>query len=125
MGAAKSFDAARKELKGETLDFVVGGQEFAIQLPIPGYAILDMAALEDADGAAAVATFGQFMSNIMSDEDAHRFRKATIDARYSFEEILEVVKWVIEEATGRPTEQLSDSPGLQSSNTTASLAAAS
>lgn len=97
--AHRDFDAARREAVAEPLTFTLGGEDFAVPLPLPALPVLDLAAAADAEDVGAFAAFGQFIFAILPTADHQRFRAT----RPGLSELLEIVQWLITEATGRPT----------------------
>lgn len=122
--ARKSFDTAKAELEHKSVDFEMGGETFAVPLPLAGMLMLDMASVGTAEGAAAVAAFGSFLEGALGEREFARFHAMAIRERKSLDDLLAVVSWVIEEGTGVPTQQQPDSEVSSSNGTNGSLVAA-
>jgi hypothetical protein len=120
----KSFEVARAEVKGEPLEFDLGGDPYAVELPLPGMALLDMADVASAEGSEAVGAFGNFLRAALGPKEFERFHAESLEKRLSIEQLLEVVQYVLEEATGRPTVQPSASLKSVSTGTSGSPVAA-
>jgi hypothetical protein len=133
---SKTFSASRKAQKKEPIVFFVGEEQFDVPRPLPGFAMLDLAALEDAEGSAAVRAFHGFFEQVMP-KDLERLRLAcnaeglplspeADDVDEDGEDgpsVLGIVQYIIEEGVGRPTQQRSASPESQSTDSTSSLTA--
>lgn len=121
----KSFDVARSEVDGDSLEFELGGEAFAVELPLPGIALLDMANVAEAEGVEAVTAFNQFLTVALGEAEFKRFHDAALRTRLPIERLMEIVQWIVEESTGRPTEQRSGSLRSVSTDMSGSPAAAS
>lgn len=113
--AHRDFRAAVREAVGEPVTFTIGDgngfrEEFTVPTPLPAFPLLDLAATETDTETAAYAAFGRFIYALIDPADHGRFRHACIKARFNDEEILELTRWLVSEATGRPTSRPSGSP---------------
>lgn len=120
------FDAAIAEdeasRQGEkVVGFKLGGEQFQIPLPLPAAGVLRLGVLSDmgmavgfvGDGAAvvrAMAELVKFLDAIVAEADQARFEAALTRSRASFEVLIQMVKYIVEEATGRPLVPASSSP---------------
>jgi len=109
------FKAAQADAQGSPIQFGVEGEPtpFSIARPVPAIPLLDMA-VEAMDGPSgddrqALAAFHRFLQGVLAD-DWPRFRKASTRARLGVDEVLAIVRYVVTEATGRPTTPPSASP---------------
>lgn len=103
--AHRDFAAARAEHTDEPITFVLGGQGFTCRRNMPAGHLLDLAAVED-NPAALVA----YLKASMADDDWERFDELVHDpdalgADQPVDVALlgEIVSWIVEEQTGRPT----------------------
>jgi hypothetical protein len=114
------FKAAKAEAQGTPIVFGVEGdpEPFTIPVPVPAIPLLDLA-VEAIDqqrvgGAgeserAALAAFHRFLQAVLGDQWP-RFRDAATRARWGVPQVLDVVRHVVEGATGRPTTPPWDAP---------------
>jgi hypothetical protein len=106
------FKAAKAEAQGTPIVFGVEGESepFTIPMPVPAIPLLDMAveAMDQQRGGgtgderAALAAFHRFLQGVLGDQWP-RFRTAASRARWGVPDVLAVVRFVVEGATGRPT----------------------
>lgn len=99
MSRHRDFDAARAESKLEPLTFRLVGHDFTIDR-VPAGPLLDLAAQSDATDAAAMAAFARFLKALVREDQRDALAVALDDT--ALETVLDLVRWVIEEATGRP-----------------------
>jgi hypothetical protein len=93
----------------------VEGEEvaFTVPRPLPAFPLLDMASeAQDGDQAATLAAFLRFLRACITEAEWPRFRSAVTRARWSAPDLLPLVQYLIQEATGRPTMPPLDSPGV-------------
>jgi hypothetical protein len=140
---SKSYKAARAEQKGKPIVFDIEGEEFSVPRLLNGFILLDFADLSGSEGGAAVKAYAEFFRDIFAnkndpdDSEYKRFRKvcskyrvplkAAMDATEMGEDelsLLSIAQYIIEESTGRPTEQRSDSSQQLSATGTSSDTAA-
>lgn len=105
----KDFDAAAREASGEPLTFTLGGEVFTTTPELPALPMLKLAAAADKEGAEAAAAFYEFVQAMLVPGDAPRFEAMALRTRLGMEALGEVVRWLIAEMTGRPTQRPSDS----------------
>ena len=105
----KEFKAAKAEIQQEPIQVDLGdGDIFPVNLPLPGMAILDVASAAEDQGLQTVTAMTTFLKDAMGEETYKEFHKKCMEKRLSIETIAEIMSWIIEEATGRPTQQPSD-----------------
>lgn len=98
MSRFNDFDAARAER--EPLRFRLGGELFEIAV-VPAGALLAIAAAEASKNTAQqFAAYQQFFESVIAAEDQERFAAAML--RVELSDTLDVIRWLIEEGTGRP-----------------------
>lgn len=100
----KDFDAAAREAVGESLTFTLGGEQFTTTPELPAVPMLRLAAVADKEGAEGATAFYQFLQAMLVEEDVARFEAMAMRERIGMERLGEVVAWLIEEMTGRPTQ---------------------
>jgi hypothetical protein len=100
----KDFDAAKKEVAGESIEFGLGGVTFRAPLPIPATTLLDVAAMQDAEGLEAARLLGDALFSMIDATQVTEFRKVLREQRTSVETLVEIFKFLIEESSGYPTE---------------------
>lgn len=104
------FKASVAEATGSPIVFGVEGESepFVVQRPVPAIPLLDMAVEAtdqqrgQQDQRMALAAFHRFLQGVLGD-DWPRFRTATTRARWGVEQVLDVVRYVVTEATGHPS----------------------
>ena len=116
----KDFDAAAREAVGESLTFTLGGEQFTTTPELPALPMLKLAAAADKDGAEGAAAFYEFVQAMLIPEDVDRFEAMAKRERLGMERLSDVVKWLIAELTGRPTQRPSDLPERPSNNSPSS-----
>jgi hypothetical protein len=112
--AHRSFSAARREATGEPLTFDIEGEQFTLRASLPMMPLLDLAAAaEQGNELDAALAFRTFLHRMVPDNDGVRLTDAIARADWGHEELLELVRWVVEETTGHPSQPPSDSPRQQ------------
>ncbi len=107
---SKSFASALADYQVEPIRFDLGADaEFEVQRPIPGFAVARLAARGTEDGARAIAAFLEFLEAVMDSEQFERFSQAAIEKRIDLETLIAIGTYIMEEGTGRPTQESSDS----------------
>lgn len=103
--AHRDFAAAQAEHTDEPITFVLGEHTFTCRRRMPAGHLLDLAAVED-DPAALVS----YLQAAMSDDDWQRFDELVHDPDALGPDqpvdvalLGEIVSWIVEEQTGRPT----------------------
>lgn len=111
--AHRSFAAAIAELQRQEVTFDLGeNASFSVSLPLPGIAIASLGkeALREFDdekkqAAQAMSACLDFFEAALTPEDFKRFTTKANELRVPIEMLLEIAQYVMEEASGRPTEQ--------------------
>jgi hypothetical protein len=110
--ASKDWDAALAEQRGEPIHFVLGGEEFVCTPPLPAVAYIEFVARSSDPTSPRAKDTAVFIAECLDDEDKvaaeQRFLAAVRKARASVTDLEQLGKWLIEEASGRPTERQSD-----------------
>lgn len=123
MSNFKDFDAARAEAQEEPIEFQIGGEQFAVQLPLPATCLLDLAAatsgaIEDdatpQQQMAMVMGYRSFLEAVLGGE-WERFEKVITTARIGVDMLMAVTEYIVEESSGRPFAVPSSSPSQPSS----------
>jgi hypothetical protein len=112
MSRHRDFDAARAENVREPLTFRLAGRDFTIER-VPAGPLLDLASNSDLRDTDALAAFGRFLIALVVPEQRDAMREALDDTDLPM--LLELVRWVVEEATGSPLSEPSVSPDGPSS----------
>lgn len=107
-GAFKDFDAAIAEQRQEPVSFRAGGEDFEIEAVNAG-PLLKLARLASLEGAQAVVEFDNLCRALLSEKDQERWDKVL--NRIPTETVVAIVEFIIEESTGKVTEQPSASRG--------------
>lgn len=119
MASVKDFDAARRE-RSKTVKlptFKLGGEKFTLRQRATIGESVDLALAPEPDpdvevAAPTLATFVQFISDRLADEDeVDRFVEVLHRRKDPIDDVAlyEVVNWIAEVLTGRPTVPSSDS----------------
>lgn len=113
MSRFKDFDAARAEAMGEPLTFKLGGEMFTATGEVPAAVLLDLgAAINSSDTIHAFALMQELLERLVAPEEEAQFARAM--RRVGLESVLELVRWIVEETTGRPFVTASSSPAQPS-----------
>lgn len=114
----KAFtSAARQEEPDVPLEFTLDGETYHIYPPKDGQLALVMASMSDyADDGEGVATFINTFFALLDDETNHALHRRLMDREDTFgvEQMMEILMWVVEESTDRPTKS---SPASTASRT--------
>lgn len=106
MAKFKDFGSRNNE-NLEPISFKLYDEEFECVPQIQGKVLLDMVASSKSDDPAeSAATINQFFSTVLKDESLERFNALLTD-KYkvvSVEDLGEIVGWLTEQYTNRPTE---------------------
>lgn len=121
------FAAAKREAKEQALTFTLDGDKepFEVPLPIPGWLVLELAEMGDAEGAGALVAGAKFIKGCLRESQHKRFSECLVRQRYDYDDIVPIVQWLTEEALGLPTGPLRASPKSQRTNGTNSKSKAS
>ena len=107
-----TFDAARREARGERDYFTLCGEKFVVQqpgsLPILEFSAAAAADLDSNDPAGLAAMFS-LLHDCIADGDWTRFRRTCHKNRVDGDTLMSVVRVVMEGASGRPTSEPSAS----------------
>lgn len=118
MSAFRDFDAARRERAAarQPLGFTLGGESFELVSTIPAGVVLDL--VTGRGNMAAI--YRQFLRGALRDDDGTDERASSLErwelACYRRDDpidedtVVEVVEWIAEAYTGRPTERSTGSP---------------
>lgn len=122
----KHFAAARREASGEAITFEIEARDgsvsepFTLEPDLAAMPLLDLASMgeqrPDANQMEAVIAFRNFLRAIIVPGDVARFEQTVRDFRLSFDDLLPIVQWAVEQMVGRPTQQPSPSPEPRLSN---------
>ena len=111
----KSFQTINID-DSEPLTFDLGGEEFHCYAEVQGKTILDVIRIaaegdEDTRGALMAVSVLDFFEKVMPPDEHERFNKLMEDPKriVPMEVLSEIMSWLIEEYTNRPTEPSSAS----------------
>lgn len=125
-GRFRDFDAADEhENQTEPIGFKLGGEVFEVHEELPIWPLIRLAKATEESELEAMASFADFVLSIVPEEDGDRLLGAIEKSRISVRKFMELVEFLMEEDTGRPTEPPSSSPPKRASNGRSSRAAAS
>lgn len=119
----RDFDAAVAEAKGEPLVFTLGGVDHSARTPIPASAFLAMLAHETKGVAYLGQAYQDFLCAAVEDPDA--LRQAVTVSQISTDGLLDILRWLVEEGSARPTTRPANSVGSDSETGPGSSAAVS
>lgn len=109
--ATKNFDLALREQQGDPITFQLGGVEFVVPTPVPSYPLLQLGreASRDADSLEGLGALHDFIIGCIDEDQVEDFKEVLTANRVGFELLMEIVTWLAEEGTARPTEKPSRS----------------
>lgn len=108
MAGVPVFRAAVADAALEPVTFRVGddsSEPFHVQRPVPGMPVLELAVeavSDDGTEHGRLAAFVRYLQAVLGPEWP-RFRDASTQARLGVEDLLGIVQYITEQATGRPT----------------------
>lgn len=111
--AAQQASKVDSPLGDEPLDFTVGGDVFRVYPPTTAMFALFMSSQADnREVTDHIAGLVDFLDNMLDPDDRIKFRRCLLDREHplEFEMMQDIVEWLVEEWSARPTEQQSDSP---------------
>lgn len=116
MARFKDFGSGNAGEQAEPITFKLHGEEFTCRGEIPGKVILDLVAKSSADdpSQSAVVIEG-FFGIVLQPESLERFNALAVDPDriVSMETLSDIVAWLVEEYTDRPTQRPELSPNGQ------------
>lgn len=107
----RSFGARRKNTaKPLTFDLLDGKYEFEAKKAVQGAVILDFVASATGDGADSASHLVDFIFKVLKDDDERARFDAVIrsedeDDIIEIEDLGDIVSWLVEEYTSRPTQE--------------------
>lgn len=124
MARYKKFSGGRKLSEFEPLNFELNGHEFSCYPAIQGSVLLEFvrdAAAADSGGGDSAKALYNFLSSAMPEAEYNKLQDVLHDKETIIEVELigEIVSWLVEEYSARPTQQPEvSSIGQQTSGTT-------
>lgn len=102
----KSFTSSVNKKKVAPISFELLGEEFEAYGQVPGAVLLDFIGSSDENSSATARGIADYFKAAMSEKEYKRFDKLSRDPENIIElEVLsEIVSYLIEEQTSRPTE---------------------
>lgn len=114
----KDFDAARREHVRESVAFALRGHRFECVPVLPALALFELASHGHLGATATIP----FLEAIVVDVDGLRDVLESKADPVDMELLVELVGWLVEEYTGRPTQRPAGSPdGLSSTGPTSTV----
>lgn len=113
MARFKDFDAASEERSGTPIAFQLGGQQWTAPHVNAG-TFLAFVRKASEGGDAAVLAFDDFITHVLPDAEREPFHEMLAESNIPISTLTDLVKWIIEEATGNPTDAVSPSPPQRS-----------
>lgn len=104
------------EVPTEPITFKVYDQEFSCIPSLPGRTLLKLVSQSGTDDASAMAnTIEDFFATCLMEKDKDRFFELLDNPEkvVPVETLAEIVAWLVEEYSGRPTQGPEDSPNGQ------------
>lgn len=114
MARHRDFEAAKQNK--ELITFGLGGENFTCIAEAPAGIMMDFVADASEGGAKTLPAMLAFLRGVLIEDDTERFDKMIYDKTVQINTtvIADLVVWLTEEYTGRPTERPLDStPGPQ------------
>lgn len=102
MAQFRDFDADAQA--GEPITFRLAGETWSTVPEIPAGVVFDLARVASADGAEAFQAFADFMDAIIDPAQVPAFQEV-VRTRVSLRTLMEVVRWVMQEAAATPFTQ--------------------
>lgn len=102
----KSFTSKKKDT-AEPIAFELEGESFEAYAEVPGAVLLDFIGASDSDSTGkSAASILEYLKNSLNAENYKRFNKIIRDPEVlvDIETLAEIVSFLIEERTSRPTE---------------------
>jgi len=110
--AAKAAADDPEAVEAEAITFMIDGREIEMQPPTEGQIALLLAGSSDMSSTPEMVASGInfFMSLIVRQDDIRYFKRRLLDRDDEFgaDEVSEIIKWLVEEWTARPTKSPSD-----------------
>lgn len=113
MARFKDFGSPVNIAEVEPLNFKIYDEEFSCYPEIQGKVVLELAALSDSDDSAENAgAILKFFSRVLLPESHTRFEDLISDPNriVSVQLLTEILQWLVEEYTNRPTQGSEHSP---------------
>jgi hypothetical protein len=107
MSRFKDFGAPNTGVKQEKLSFKIYDEDFECIPVLPGKTLLSFAELSSSeDGAESAKAINVFFKKVLTEESYTRFDALTEDPErlVTVETLAEIVNWIIEAYTDRPTQ---------------------
>jgi hypothetical protein len=107
MSRFKDFGAPNAGVKQEKLSFKIYDEDFECMPVLPGKVLLSFAELSASeDGSDSAKAISTFFKKVLTEESYARFDELTEDPNrlVTVETLAEIVGWIIEAYTDRPTQ---------------------
>lgn len=113
MSRFKDFGAPNKGVVREKLSFKIYDEEFECIPALPGKTLLAFAAASDTeDGSESAKAITMFFEKVLTPESYARFEilAEDPDRLVTVETLAEIINWIVEAYSDRPTQGLESSP---------------
>jgi hypothetical protein len=114
MARFKDFDAAASERKGEPITFRLGGRDWTAAHVNAANFLAFSRVIADAGGPGQATGFYEYIVATLADDDRDDFRSMLSEQDVQLATLIELMQWIIEQATGNPTSAASSSPAQPS-----------
>jgi len=106
MSKYKDFGSPVNLDNSEPIKFKIYDEEFECNPHIQGKTILEFASMSESDSSDAASAILDFFSKVMKSESHERFTALAEDPKriVPVETLTEIIQWLVEEYTNRPTE---------------------
>lgn len=107
----KDFDAERSVNGKEPVTFKVGGETFTVRPHVPADVLAEFGRRQVANFGDTMDAYDAFMKSCIVEQDGEKWDKVRreADPPLTVGDVEQVLWWVLDQATGRPTEASSSS----------------
>ena len=111
----KDFDAAEAERKGEPITFRLGGRDWtAAHVNAANFLVFSRKTA--AGDTEAILAFEEYLSGVIDEDHREAFWAMLAERDIQLSTLMELVQWLVEQATGNPTTAALPSPSQPVSN---------
>jgi hypothetical protein len=113
MARFKDFDAAESERKGEPITFALGGQEWtAAHVNAANFLAFSRQIAEG--GEKAFTGFDDYITSTLQEDQREDFHVMLAKKDVQLATLMDLGRWIVEQASGNPTAAASPSPARPS-----------
>ena len=106
MGRFKDFDAAEAERQREPITFRLGGREWNV-IHVDAASFLAFSRQIAEGGNAVVLGFDDYIHGSLAEDERDDFRAMLAESHISLPTLIAVGTWIVEQASGNPTADVS------------------